>query len=444
MSLKALPAGPGGPPAELPLLAGDDPARPVAWHEGRAILAQEFLDDVARIAHGDASLSNVVNLCDDRYDFLAALGAALMRGRTTLLPGSRAKNVVEELAAAYDASCIDDAECDARRARTRQAPVHHTIRGSQVAVIGFTSGSTGVPKPHAKRWDSFAASTALNADAIRARLAAHGRGGAVPWIVATVPPQHMYGMEMSVLLPLLGGMAVHSGKPLFAPDIAAALADVPAPRVLVSTPVHLRALVASAIALPEIALVVSATAPLDPALAADVERALGAEVLEVFGSTETCVIATRRTAHEADWLLYAGVELVREPDGTRVNAPWIAPGTALQDVVELLPERRFGLRGRNVDMVEIAGKRASLAELTRRLLAVPGVHDAVIFQPDGAGAVRRVAALVVAPELEVAEILARLRESIDPAFLPRPMRKIDRLPRNETGKLPHAELLKLL
>jgi acyl-coenzyme A synthetase/AMP-(fatty) acid ligase len=254
----------------------------------------------------------------------------------------------------------------------------------------------------------------------------------------------MYGMEMSVLLPLLGGMAVHSGKPLFAADIADALVEVPEPRVLVSTPVHLRALLASGLALPRVALVVSATAPLDPALAVQVERALGAEVLEVFGSTETCVIAHRRTSIEAEWSLYAGVELQREPDGTRVHAPWIPPGQSLQDVVELLPGRRFALRGRNVDMVEIAGKRASLADLTRRLLAVPGVHDAVIFQPDGAGPVRRVAALVVAPGLAPEAIAARLRESIDPAFLPRPLKLVDKLPRNETGKLPHAELVKLL
>jgi acyl-coenzyme A synthetase/AMP-(fatty) acid ligase len=106
----------------------------------------------------------------------------------------------------------------------------------------------------------------------------------------------MYGMELTVLLPLIGGMAVHSSRPLFPADIAAALSEVPEPRVLVSTPVHLRALVESVLPFPRTALIVSATAPLDATLAAQIEEKLGGHLLEMFGSTETCVFARRRTA----------------------------------------------------------------------------------------------------------------------------------------------------
>ena len=37
-----------------------------------------------------------------------------------------------------------------------------------------------------------------------------------------------------------------------------------------------------------------------------------------------------------------------------------------------------------------------------------------------------------------------LRRSVDPVFLPRPLRRVARLPRNETGKLPRAALQALL
>ena len=37
-------------------------------------------------------------------------------------------------------------------------------------------------------------------------------------------------------------------------------------------------------------------------------------------------------------------------------------------------------------------------------------------------------------------LLDELRRSIDPVFLPRPLRKVAALPRNGTGKLPRAEL----
>ena len=52
-------------------------------------------------------------------------------------------------------------------------------------------------------------------------------------------------------------------------------------------------------------------------------------------------------------------------------------------------------------------------------------------------------ALVVAPRLTRAELLAALRAQVDPAFLPRPLLWVDALPRNAQGKLPKAELLML-
>src|SRR5690606_16486564 len=95
------------------------------------------------------------------------------------------------------------------------------IDGAQTVAIGFTSGSTGQPKPNAKTWDNFRLGTELNVRALREVLdCAEIASG---HIVATVPAQHMYGMEMSVLMPLFGPFAVHSGKPFFTADIADAL-----------------------------------------------------------------------------------------------------------------------------------------------------------------------------------------------------------------------------
>src|SRR5699024_7339112 len=110
-----------------------------------------------------------------------------------------------------------------------------------------------------------------------------------------------YGMEMSVLLPLFGAVGVHAARPLLPADIAAALSQLEAPRVLVTTPVHLRALVACDQPIPPIAAIVSATAPLSGALARRAETRFDAPLLEVFGSTETCVFASRRSARENRW-----------------------------------------------------------------------------------------------------------------------------------------------
>jgi acyl-coenzyme A synthetase/AMP-(fatty) acid ligase len=438
------------PSRALPLINLADAARPFAWHDGRAIEVAEFLGDVATIAAALPTGRDAINLCEDRYAFLVAFCAVVCRGQTNLLPSSRAAQAVDETLAAYPGSyALSDVGPDPASSRFVRMPrlgnggraaAVPAIATEHVVALGFTSGSTGQPRPHPKTWSSFRASNAQNAATLAALLdLSPGQFG---HIVATVPPQHMYGVELSILLPLLGPFAVHSGRPLFPADVAAALAEIPEPRVLVTTPVHLRALLRDPLPLPKLGAITSATAPLSRELSAEAEARYGAPVLELFGSTETCVIAQRRSARESDWRLHAGVDLRPQPDGTLVDAPHFSAAVMLPDIVELLPDRRFRLCGRHSDLVEIAGKRASLADLTRRVLALPGVLDAVVLQldvPDCTG-VRRIAALVVAPDQTESALLSALRNAVDPAFLPRPLRKVDALPRNETGKLPRAAL----
>ena len=396
-----------------------------------------------RLPDGPAAL----NLCERRDNFLVAFAALLMRGQVCLLPPSRVPAVVREVMEEHPGSyALADAYVEnTRPAQPLPDPSIPVIPSDRVVVIGYTSGSTGRPKPNPKTWGGFAAATALNASRLREILPPRW-AGLPPWIVATVPPQHMYGMELSVLMPLLGDMGVHGGHPLYPADIASALADVPGPRILVSTPVHLRALLESGVEVPELGAVVSATAPLPAELARTIERRFGTVLLEYFGSTETCIVASRRTAVDEAWHSYPGVRLQPADDGTQVDAPWFTSSVVMQDVLEVRSDGAFTVRGRNADMVEVAGKRASLADLTRRLASIPGVSDAVVFQPDDAGstAVRRLAALVVADGMTEAQVLAKLAPSVDPAFLPRPLVLVTRLPRNEVGKLPREQLLAAL
>ena len=436
----------------LPLIAGFEPAAPLLWRRGTQVTAGEFLRQVMVLAAALPAQAFLVNLCEERAHFLVAWCAAVVRGQTNLLPASRAPQVIADAQARYgDNHIVDDERVGRALARGIPAalPVMPQVAADHIVQIAFTSGSTGAPTSHAKRWGSLHFNTRFNAERIRECLGI--AAGAAANIFATAPPQHMYGTETSVLLPLLANMAVHGARPLFPGDVAQALREIPAPRVLVTTPVHLRTLLASTQQFVAVAAVVSATAPLDAALAQQVDSRLGAPLLEMFGSTETCVIATRLTARESGWCLYPGVSVEPAVDHTWVSASWFDQPTRLQDVVELTDEGRMVLRGRNVDMVEIAGKRASLTELTRRLLEIPGVRDAVAFQPSdaevlaqGVSRVHRIAAAVVAPNLEAAGILAAMARSVDPVFLPRPLLLVPALPRNELGKTGRAQLLQLL
>lgn len=424
-------------------LLNSDSAVAFSTAGGSFVGARDFSAGVLSLAGRLPGSREIVNLCENRLRFVQTFAAALLRGRTTLLPASHAPQAVAELVDAYP-GCVTlgdsppAAAVPAREFAVAEPPPDF------IAAIGHTSGSTGQPAAHAKVWGGLCATTSLNAEAIAAALP-KSAAAQRPWIVATVPPQHMYGLEMSVLLPLLAGFGIHGGRPLMPAEVAVALETVPPPRVLVSTPVHLRTLVESGVDFPEVAVVVSATAPLPQPLSQRVEQRLHSVVLEMFGSTETCVIATRRTAQQRHWRTYSGIVLEPVESGTRVLAPWFAREQLLQDIVELQGDRSFTVVGRHGDLVEIAGKRASLADLTRRLASVPGVKDAVVFQPAAEhGGVRRCAALVVAPGLSASEVIRRFRQSVDAAFLPRPLVVVGSLPRNDVGKMSMESLLGLL
>ena len=93
----------------------------------------------------------------------------------------------------------------------------------------------------------------------------------------------------------------------------------------------------------------------------------------------------------------------------------------LADVIELRGPGRFLLHGRTADLVNIAGKRTSLAHLNYHLNSIE-------------------TASVVAPGLSSEALMSALRQRIDGAFLPRPLHFVGALPRNEAGKLPRQAL----
>jgi acyl-coenzyme A synthetase/AMP-(fatty) acid ligase len=238
------------------------------------------------------------------------------------------------------------------------------------------------------------------------------------------------------------GNALSHAQPFYPADICQALAAVPTPRVLVSSPVHLRALLDAGLALPEITQVLSATAPLSAQLAQDIEARCHAPLMEIYGSTETGMIATRRTTQTAEWHLLPGIKLVVEGDGVRACGSHIETPTAMSDMIEPITDEHFLLHGRMADLVNIAGKRHSLASLNHLLNSIPGVVDGAFYMPDETSPdhVTRLAACVVAPGMDAPHLLAALRERIDPVFLPRPLLFVEALPRNGTGKLPRAAL----
>ncbi|GMQ76668.1 MAG: xanthomonadin biosynthesis 3-hydroxybenozate--AMP ligase XanA2 [Gammaproteobacteria bacterium] len=438
-------------PLTFPLLT-HGPGERVAFWRDREVDRETCLAHVRRLAEDLPQAPFAINLCDDRYAFMSALAAAMIRGQTTLLPPGRAPRLVEELVADYAGSyCLADAPKELEGidqhivalaepgASDDDEPIPQ-IPADLNAVIAFTSGTTGRPDPNPKLWGDLVVGQRLAQRRFDFHSSKHET------ILATIPPQHMYGLEVSIVLPLIAGLCVHAGRPFFPEDIRRALAALAKPRTMFTTPTHLRACVDSGLQWPRLSRIVSATAPLSAELAARAEESFSCHVMEIYGCTEAGSLASRRTVDGDSWRFYDGITSHEHDGVVYVSAGHLPDPVPLNDFIEVQGDSRFKLLGRHVDLVNIAGNRASLSDLDLKLNAIEGVRDGVFIMPDrqAEDEVRRVAALVVAPDLEKKEILAALAERINPVFLPRPLYKVESLPRNAMGKLPREALSRLL
>ena len=291
-----------------PLLANGDLDAIFAWSADGPLSIDDYLLDADWLSEQLPAAGYLLNLCHDRYRFAVGFAAGLLRGMTSLQPSSQTPETFRRLQTDYPGLiCLCDGAADTldlprldfpadflatstvnRKKQPKTKSAIPQIPAEHLAAILFTSGSTGLPQAQRKTWGKLVANGRAEAVALGLDRQPHA-------IVGTVPVQHSYGFESTFLLALHGGCAFWAGKPFYPQDIAGALAAVPQPRLLVTTPFHLSALLSAEIELPPVDMLLSATAPLSTTLAAEAEARTGAPMLEIYGSTESGQLASRRT-----------------------------------------------------------------------------------------------------------------------------------------------------
>ncbi|MGV3628197.1 MAG: AMP-binding protein [Betaproteobacteria bacterium] len=436
----------------LPVSRGYLPTTPLTWWQGRPVSYQVFSAHAADLANRLPARGAVLNLCEDRAAFILGWVAALSRGLATVLPADRTARAISQATADSGAVCaLIDGEAQEYRCAAvpclrigYDRPVVGTnaglpiIAADQIAAILYTSGSTGRPEPLVKHWGGLVS-------------AAHTLGTMLGWqlpqggsVIGAVAPQHMYGLETTVMLPLQWGGVIRPERPLLPADMIAALDSAESPAWLMVTPLHATSYVEAGVNcnVHSPAGIISSTMPLAATTAATLEQLWDTPVWEIYGSTETGMIGLRRTAQTATWQLVDDLSLTFIDAEAVVSGRAGMPAQKLHDQLQSDDMNHFVLLGRNSDMVKIGGKRAMLPELNAILCALPGVFEAALVQPEDGD---RLVALVVADAgLDAHQIRDALVQRFDPAFLPRPVWLVDRLPRNDNGKLPRQALLDLI
>jgi acyl-CoA synthetase (AMP-forming)/AMP-acid ligase II len=322
-----------------------------------------------------------------------------------------------------------------------------------------TSGTTGEGQPVQKALRHLEDEIAVLEERLGSLLPEDAR------IFATASHQHIYGLLFRVLWPLATGRPFATETFLHSQELLPRMLGSES-AALVTTPVHLKRLAASADlrALRGVCRTVfSSGGPLDPDTAVAVAEELGASPIEVFGSTETGGIATRRRDLDGErWHPLPQVEVGRRDGDSRllVTSPFVSVGedqgggrarALLGDRIEFAPEGGFRLLDRADRVVKVGEKRLSLPEMERSLALHEGCEEVVLLVLEQAGE-RRVHAVVV-PSPIGQELLARegrraLRTALsrhlalhfDPVLLPRAWRFVEALPRDAQDKVPLAAL----
>lgn len=343
-------------------------------------------------------------------------------------------------------------------------------QASDLAVIQYTSGTTGTPKGAMLTHANLVANTMQ----CRAWIPEIERGGGSV-VYAILPVFHAYGLTLGLTFAMSMGARLVL-FPAFDPDLVLAAHKKHPATFLPAVPPILARLLARAaekkISLAGIGMGVSGGMPLDTALIEQWEDATGGVLVEGYGLSETSPILminpltderrvgsiglpvpsteakiVSRDDHETELPPGEEVELaVRGPQVFRGywNRPdesaavlrdgWFHTG----DVAVMDESGFFTIVDRIKELIITGGFNVSPSEVEEAVASLDGVADAAaVGLPDAHSGEKVVVAVVMHPgaPFDPEAMRARLRETLTPYKVPRELVRLDELPRNLIGKV---------
>lgn len=405
-------------------------------------------------------LSNIpavefVCLCSESKVFiLSAIIASIGGGPSIILPHSFDKRVIKEIKnnIGFNSVLTDMPEKIPSGIPVVVPEKTKKTTGSILAVRDpdsiflkiFTGGSTGKPK----MWQK----TPRN---IFAEVNYHAKSFNITEddiFVSTVPPQHIYGLLHSVLIPYISSARVIEQVCIFPQEIITAINNNNA-TVLVSIPIHYRVLKGSTFKLSSLKHALSSAGNLDFPDAEYFFNQTGCSVTEIFGSTETGGIATRRNSgKETAWKPLDVIEWKIEDDRLSVCSEFISPDLPkdrigffiTEDRIEKKGNSNFIHLGRADGVIKVAGKRVDLKEIETALKKIPGIDDVVVVSIPASGGRKNIIAALVEGKINQSVVKESALQMLEPYAVPRIIRIVEKIPVLPTGKYDRVEIQSLI
>jgi len=394
-------------PQSFPLSGFKNNSRPLSaimcyegiWSDSVYKTWGDFLD-------GAAELRRVINSqnsdkwllhCEDCWYFLLTFTALLQCKKEILLSANVSPAYIEEIrsgAAQTAAPFLTDqvfpeGHCpqntfhipsllkDLKKTdKTEETPA---INADETSIIMYTSGSTGKPKAVQQRLTEFEADN-------RFIISKWGDEFLKRKLCSTVSQHHIYGILFSIFLPFTLGVPFRRNRIEF-PEEMEKLSDTE--YIIITVPAFLKRAVemenTSVLKLKSPWIFTSGGA-LKFDTAQKTNEIFGFWPVEVYGSTETSGIAWRQSVNGQEWTVFDNADISQNKDGCLIiRSPYIKDpaGFETADMVEILKDGRFLLKGRIDSVVKIEEKRISFTEIENRILQSGLASDVcVIFLED--------------------------------------------------------------
>lgn len=363
--------------------------------------------------------------------------------------------------------------------RRRIDPAHPRPSSSDLAVIQYTSGTTGTPKGAELTHLNLTANAAQS----RAWVPQVKQGDCV--VYAVLPMFHAYGLTLCLTFAMSMGARLVL-FPKFDPDLVLKVVRKHPATFLPAVPPIAERLAARAqergISLQGVEIAISGAMPLDPALVESFEALTGGTLVEGYGLSETSPVLmanpvstarragtvglplpgtdvrivdqedpeTEVAAGEQGELVVRGPQVFRgyhrkpeETAATFTDDGWFRTG----DIATIDEAGFVTIVDRIKELIITGGFNVSPSEVEEVLRRLPAVRDvAVVGLPDAHSGESVAAAVVLEPgaHLDTAEARRVVREALTPYKVPKRIEVVDELPKSMIGKVLRRQVKAML
>jgi acyl-coenzyme A synthetase/AMP-(fatty) acid ligase len=458
---------------------------------------RDFLIDTAKLRGFIASQKYGEWLlhAEDNWNFLVTLTAIIQYGKKITLAANTNEGFIEKISAGRPCALLTDDKIESalpefsinealNSATPAEAEINTTpaFVPSEVLINLWTSGTTGEPEVISQKLSNFETDN-LNI------LHDWGEDWLCRRVASTVSPHHIWGFLFACLLPFTAGVPFNRRR-IETPSELFALAKKH-DCMVISVPAFMKRAAAEACG----PLAAPATPPapgerpamppntvgsefadirehshfiyesggfMPPPFAKQIADIFGFWPIDIYGSTETSGIGWMQSKNGPFWTPFGNAQIWVNKDPARgipgclaVKSAYVPDpeGFVTGDLVDMLPDGRFILKGRVDEVVKIEEKRVSLTEMEGHIRDSGFARDVSVIpliQKRENGTRQILGAAIVLNDKgkarfagkERGEISAWFREFLEKYFeaviLPRKWRYPDSIPVNSQGKKTRA------